>query len=63
MDTSDTGRVATATVTIQVERNANAPICEEETYRTTVSEQAVCGEPVITISCSDLDESVCTVRS
>ena len=58
MDNADTGRIATATVTIQVSRNANAPVCTEETYRTTVSEQATCGEPIITVNCTDADVSV-----
>ena len=58
VDTEDPGRIATSAVTIQVERNANAPQCTEETYRTTVPEQAVCGEPVIAVNCTDADQTV-----
>ena len=55
IDDADPGRMATADVTILVQRNANAPKFTEDTYRVTLSEKATLGDPVIQITASDDD--------
>ena len=56
IDDADPGRMATADVTILVQRNANAPKFSEETYRVTLSEKATLGDPVIKINATDEDK-------
>ncbi len=54
-DTADRGRLATAEVTILVQRNANAPQFSQTTYRMTLEEEAPLGEAVITVAATDDD--------
>lgn len=57
-DDADPNRVATADVTIVVQRNANAPRFSSGEYRVTVEETAILGEPVETVTATD-DDGVC----
>ena len=55
VDDAEPGRMATADVTILVQRNANAPKFGRENYRATVSDTATLGEPIINITATDDD--------
>ena len=55
MDDAEPGRMATADVTILVQRNANAPKFGRTDYRATVSDQATLGEPIVSITANDED--------
>ncbi len=63
VDDAEPGRMATADVTILVQRNANAPRFERENYRVTVSDRATLGEPIANITATDEDGvSTCLSR-
>ncbi len=55
VDDAEPGRMATADVTILVQRNANAPKFSETQYRVEVSDRATLGEPVVTVEAEDED--------
>ena len=57
-DDADPNRVATADVTIVVQRNANAPKFEPSEYRKSVEESETLGEPIVTVTASDADKVV-----
>ena len=54
-DDAEPGRMATADVTILVQRNANAPKFGRRDYRATVSDRATLGEPIVNITAIDED--------
>ena len=55
MDDAEPGRMATADVTILVQRNANAPKFGRTDYRATVNDQATLGEPIVNVTANDED--------
>ncbi len=55
VDDAEPGRMATADVTILVQRNANPPRFRQETSRITVSDRATLGEPIANITATDAD--------
>ncbi len=61
VDDAEPGRMATADVTILVQRNANAPKFSETQYRVTVSDRATLGEPITTVQAEDEDGVNCLV--
>jgi len=54
-DDQDPGRLATAEVTILVQRNANAPKFKQTSYRTTLDEKSPLGVGIINVTASDGD--------
>jgi len=57
-DTAYPDQVTTATVPIQVTRNANAPIFERPEYRISVTESHRLGSSVLQLSAEDADEVI-----
>jgi protocadherin Fat 4 len=58
IDDAEPGRMATADITILVQRNANEPKFENDQYRVTVSAKATLGEPFIRVNATDGDGDV-----
>lgn len=58
IDDADPGRMATADVTILVQRNAHAPKFSQDSYRVTLSEKATLGDAVIRVNATDEDKDI-----
>ena len=55
IDDQEPARVATADVTILVQRNANAPKFSQGSYSVSLTSKAALGEPIIRVNATDAD--------